>query len=317
MECHAVWALNTDIHKSSSSGGVGYLLAKNIVSNGGVVYGCSGATPSHVRHVRVDSLADLDQLRGSKYVQSDTRLIFRKIKEDVKSGAIVLFVGTPCQCAAVNNLFRKHPDNLYVADLICHGVPSQKMLNDQLLDIVGKNGLGSIRSISFRDSNDYRFRINFNENKEVKSKEYNLWRMPYLREFFTCRSFRPSCYSCPYAGERRTSDLTLGDFWGIKNKEAMPLQSVNGISVVLINSERGKQLFNSVSESLYDEIRPLKEAVEGNTQLRHASRYTLHAKIFQTLYPTVPFRTASFITNIDSKAKAMLRIIKSRTGILR
>lgn len=317
LECHAAWARDTDVHKTSSSGAIGQLLAKHMIEQGGVVYGCSAEEPWHVRHVRVDKAEGLAQLRGSKYVQSDTQKIYRQIKEDIKTGRTVLFTGTPCQVSAVKNLFHTTPDNLFLVDLVCHGVPSQKMLNEQFEQIVGSGRLKSLKSLSFRNNTDFALQFGYPDAATGEERPFSrgVWQLPYYREFFECRSFRPSCYSCPYAGDKRASDITIGDFWGIKNSENLPESSKYGMSAVLVNSEKGQKLFSAISESLHDEQRPLAEAVAGNTQLRHSSRYTARARVFQALYPMLPIGTASLMANADRKFCTLLRIVARKAGI--
>lgn len=317
-ECLAAWAKNAEIHGTSASGGIGQLLAIRIIEEGGVVYGCSAEQPWHVRHVRVEDANKLALLRGSKYVQSDTRGIYSQIKKDINEGRAVLFVGTPCQVSAVRNLFRKTPENLYIVDLICHGVPSQKMLNEQFCSIVGRNGLKSITDLSFRNSTDYIFRFNYSDPKIKNHLRYAapMWKVPYYKEFFECRSFRPSCYSCPYAGSKRTGDLTIGDFWGIKEPEKLDESSSRGVSVILVNNDRGARLVASISSGIHKEKRPLSEAVEGNTQLRHASPVTRRGRAFQALYPIVSLKAASFIANADRKFKSLLRLLARKSGII-
>jgi coenzyme F420-reducing hydrogenase beta subunit len=65
---------------------------------------------------------------SSKYVQSDTNNSFKLAKLDLENGKTVLFSGTPCQIAGLKSFLRKEYENLYTIDLICHGTPSQLIL---------------------------------------------------------------------------------------------------------------------------------------------------------------------------------------------
>lgn len=303
--CYAAWAKNENIHLASSSGGLGYLLAEAIIDRGGIVYGCAAENPLHISHIRVDEKSALSRLQGSKYVQSETRGIYKQLKADIRNGKDVLFIGTPCQVSAVNNLFKKSPDNLYIVDLICHGVPSQKMLNAQIAGISDEKP----ESISLRNGNDFRLKLTYSDSREFSKP---VWSIPYYRMFLAGYSYRPSCYKCPYAGAKRVGDITIGDFWGIKNPEALPNESLNGISAVLVSTAKGQRLLDTIKPRLDIQKRPVKEAVDGNDQLQHPVKYTFRAKLFRTLYPTLPLRVAATLCVADKKFVTMLRIIAKK-----
>lgn len=303
--CFAAWANDETVHKTSSSGGLGYILSKSVIDRGGIVYGCSAESPMHIRHIRVDNDSKLALLQGSKYVQSDTRGIYKAIKEDIRKGKEVLIIGTPCQVAAVRNLFRKYPENLYTVDLICHGVPSQKMLNEQIRTI----NRGEPQTISFRNGNDFCLRLRYAGKEDFNG---SVWSVPYYKAFFKGYSYRPSCYSCPYAGSKRIGDITVGDFWGIKNQQNLPEISRNGISVVLVSTDKGQSLLDTVRPSLAIQTRPIEEAVSGNDQLQHPVKNSFRAKFFRTLYPALPLRSAVLICVLDQKFITFLKIAKRK-----
>lgn len=309
-QCYAAWAKDNEIHNTSSSGGMGYLLGKAILERGGVVYGCSGESPLHVRHIRVDNVSHLKQLQGSKYVQSDTRGIYKSLKNDVKSGKDVLFIGTPCQVSAVNKLYSKKPDNIYTVDLICHGVPSQQMLNDQLNEISKKYDGQIPAKISFRDGSEYRFEITYPNNRIYCN---TVWHEPYYRAFMSGLSLRPSCHKCPYAKQKRTGDLTIGDFWGIKNAGELPVQT--GVSMVFASSSKGSALLKSIDSDLEMMQKPIEEAVNGNDQLRHPVKNSFHAKLFGKLYPLVSIRMATSICVADRRFVTLCKIIMHKAKI--
>ena len=156
----------------------------------------------------------LGKLQGSKYVQSNVCGLFKDVKNDLKSGKPVLFIGTPCQVAGLKNYIKHIPEHLYLVDLICHGVPSKKMLHDHIKHVAkGQN----VQYISFRKGTDYRLSV----KADKFSYEVSLWETPYkdlyLKGFFEGMISRPSCYQCLFACPSRVSDVTIGDFWGLKN----------------------------------------------------------------------------------------------------
>lgn len=131
-DCYAATVKDDDELASCASGGIATELSRYVICKGGVVYGCTGKDIRNVRHIRIDKSEELDLLKGSKYVQSFIGGIYNNVKRDLHSGRLTLFVGTPCQVAGLLSFLRKDYSNLITADLVCHGTPSQKMLNDNI-----------------------------------------------------------------------------------------------------------------------------------------------------------------------------------------
>lgn len=278
---------------SSSSGGAAFVMSSHILEKGGVVYGCcsEGVT---VRHIRVSHPSELGKLQGSKYVQSDVRGIFRQVKHDLVSGTPVLFIGTPCQVAGLKNFVRTVPDHLYLVDLICHGVPSQQMLQDHIDSIIGGH---QIDHIAFRKGNDILLSLS---GKDFEY-EVNVWNEPYkdmyIRGFIDGLTYRPGCYACPFAKAERCSDITIGDFWGFKG--ATEIEKKNGLSVIIPSTEKGMAILKEVSDSIYMEESSVTDAVNGNTQLRKPTHKGIRGHIFNLLYPRLSFRhTMSIIKKV-------------------
>lgn len=132
QSCYAATLKSDADLYASASGGAATAFMRTVISDGGVVYGCTGEDVYNVHHVRIDSLSDIDRLRGSKYVQSQIGDAYIKVKKDLKEEKPVLFIGTPCQIAGLQAFLRKDYTNLITVDLVCHGVPSQKMLNENI-----------------------------------------------------------------------------------------------------------------------------------------------------------------------------------------
>lgn len=155
--CYAAWAKSDEEYRSSTSGGVASVLSRYILRRGGVVYGCTILPGVEVKHVRIDKEEDLQLLKGSKYVQSNIIKALPQLRKDVQEHMLVLFVGTPCQVAAVRNMFPKgYSDNLYLVDIICHGVPSLKMLR---LHTKRKAGVTNDAMVSFRNDGEFALQI--------------------------------------------------------------------------------------------------------------------------------------------------------------
>ena len=303
LTAFAAWSKDSRQHLASSSGGVAHVLSATIIKAGGVVYGCT-SEGMHIRHIRVENLAELTKLQGSKYVQSDVCGLYKQVKADLKKDRPVLFIGTSCQVAGLKKYIKDVPDNLYLVDLICHGVPSQQMLHEHIAYVTSKQ---KIRQISFRKGNDIVISLAGNNF----SYDANVWEDPYkdlyIKGFVDCLIYRPSCYQCHFAQPNRVSDITIGDFWGLRNAEKLPSESKNGISVLLPVSNKGMELLSATKPSLYIVERSVDEAVRGNTQLRYPSIQGRRSRLFGLLYPTFPFDIAMNLAVADHKATRKIK----------
>lgn len=296
QKAYAAWNKNREEHLTSSSGGAAYVLSSYILSRNGVVYGCA-ANGMDIRHIRVDKVSDLYRLQGSKYVQSDVRGIFRQVKDDLKANRPVLFIGTPCQVAGLKNYIGRTSEILYLVDLICHGVPSQKMLRDHVSHVAKGT---EIRQILFRKGNVFVMSLMGDNFTYSARKTFD---NKYLKAFLKGIIYRPSCYQCLFAKNMRCSDITIGDFWGLQDAQKLPPERHNGISVLLPMTDKGISLIQECENSFTIYERSVDEAVKGNTQLRHPMQKTTICQIFNLLYSFVPFDTAVSIVTIGGDIK--------------
>jgi len=179
----------------------------------------------------------------------------------------VLFIGTPCQVAGLNMFLRADYKNLYTVDLICHGVPSQKILFDSINE---KQNYTSIADrISFRNNIEYVLNV-FQNNKILFSDD--LGKNGYMKEFMRGTIYRENCYSCSYARNERISDLTIGDFWGLSEDSKLFNKKNEGVSVLLPITNKGYELIEILRRNGIIEERPLSEALNGNAQLNHPTK---------------------------------------------
>lgn len=270
----------------SASGGLFAALATSIINQGGVVFGAAYDYQKNrviVKHIAVKSIEELYRLQGSKYVQSDMGDIYLQVKHVLNSGVKVLFSGTPCQVGALKKFLRKEYENLYTIDIICHGIPSQKIFNDYIHCLESKNNI-TIKNFSFRDKSkawqDYYLLYDGKLGNERKYKNKEIWwkHSSYFYYFIKCYIYRINCYSCKYACEKRIGDITLGDYWGIEKQHKELFRDkkwinywYKGISCVLVNSYRGHELFYVTMPNLdIVESTPAK-IISGNGQLKHPS----------------------------------------------
>lgn len=295
----AAWSKDEEDYVTSTSGGAASVVSQYVISKGGVVYGCSVQPNIQIAHIRVDNLEALHLLKGSKYVQSQINGIIPQLRKDVKDGLPVLFIGTPCQVAAIKQLYKIIPDNLYLVDIICHGTPSNKFLKDYIQKDL-KIDAARVTNVKFRLPDAYSLCVF--ENDKLLYKSNNLWTHRYedlyMDTFIDGCTSRYSCNTCHYAKPERISDITIGDFWGLGNEvsdKEIP-EHKNGVSCVLPITEKGMQLVEAIRHNLNIYERPVTEAINGNDQLRAPKAENDEIKRFRTLCHTFSIRRSYQIT---------------------
>ncbi len=251
---YAAQMKDSDELRKSASGGMFYQAAKAVLSNGGIVYGAAFQNDLTVEHIRIDQTEDLHRLQGSKYVQSHIGDTFNQAKKDLEQGLSVLFSGTPCQIAGLYAVLGKNYDNLYTIDIICHGVPSQKLLRKSI-ELDEHKQKSKMVGYEFRNKEKRGWDCNYKKTYANGTESYGSGKQDvYYKAFLNGETYRECCYQCKYASMNRLGDITLGDFWGIE-KELPQFPTYNGVSCVLVNSEKGEKLFNFLkNELLYKEV---------------------------------------------------------------
>lgn len=279
----AAWK-NKDIIKSAS-GGMFAAFASYIIQQKGVVFGCvleniNGKQTPIIKSAH--SLKDLQSMFGSKYVQANTLNTYTEAKELLLKNIQVLYSGTPCQIAGLKSFLKKDYSNLITIDLICHGTPNAKMFQAYLTHTEEKEKI-SIKGFTFRDKSkgwgSYYYKYYFLDTKQqLNSKVKKYTSSIYYRLFLASAIFRDSCYYCPYATQKRVSDITIGDFWGIEKeypelitKKSGIFNIADGISCILINSEKGKLIWNSIESTTINTSIEINKILKYNHQLVNPS----------------------------------------------
>lgn len=293
LASYVATATDSNEAKSSTSAGMASVLARHIIEDGGVAYGSCGWDCRHVHHIRISSLEEVEKLKGSKYVQSAIEDSFRQLKKDLDSGLMVLFVGTPCQVAGLYGYLRKKYENLYTADLICHGVPSQKILTDALHDYLPKADLSDVK-VAFRKKEKgkslYGLFVSGNDGKQLYRSVFP--NNEYIVGFLYGLYYRESCYQCHYTRPERVSDITLGDYWDREKKVALQNAS-NGLSMLIVNTEHGRALVDSIEAHINKTEGDYKDFVKRNGQLHHPIKKNANYDSFAIEYPLKGFFDAA------------------------
>lgn len=270
-EMPEVWAAKSPsqaLRMESSSGGVFTLLAEEIIRRGGVVYGAAWNEAFNVAHCRVEKSTEIARLRGSKYQQSDLNGCFAQVKADLKAGREVLFSGTPCQVAGLNN-FLGHPSKqLLCVDVVCHGAPAPAVWQAYLKSI---NPSGEeITRVNMRNKRSgwQRSRFRIESSRRVVLDELSS-RNRYMQGFLQDLFLRPSCHRCPTKGSRAQSDITLGDYWGI-HRQHPDFADYVGVSLVLVNTPKGGGFFDALD--LLRHPSTLEQALQRNPGICHSAK---------------------------------------------
>ena len=232
---------------TSRSGAAFIAISDWVLDNGGVVYGAGYTDHFRVVHKRATTKEARNEFKGSKYVQSDMNDVFRQVKADLKAGLKVLFSGTPCQVAGLASFVgKKLRENLYLVDIVCHGVPAPNIWRDYLAYVEKKYNDTAI-AVDFRDKTE----LGWAAHKESFTFSYRkVYRNTYTDLFYDHLILRPSCEICHYTNLQRPSDITIADFWGWETTDKNINQDDKGVSLVFCNTSKGVNIFSAILKTL-------------------------------------------------------------------
>ena len=247
IKCYAAKAKDKKTLQTSSSGGVFYYLAREIITNKGIVYGAA-ILNLKVEHIRINKVEDIRKIQGSKYTQSNVKSIFNDVKKDLEENKVVLFSGTPCQILALRTYLGKKYSKLYTVSVICHGVINDDILKKRVNEIE-KNFETQIEEVNFRSKvNGWDIASIEYKTKRI-NKAYKFADDPMMSLFVDNYILRESCYDCPAKGKNNVADIILGDFWGIFNVKS-EFFTHTGVSAVILNTNIGNKLFDRIEDNL-------------------------------------------------------------------
>ena len=271
-KCYSAWSREGKVRDMSTSGGIFYEIARHILEIGGVVIGARYAEDyKSAYHVMGSDMQSLMPLVGSKYVQSDTQGIYKLVFEQLLQNKIILFSGTPCQCAAMYTFLqgRVNTDNLYMLDFVCNSIYSPFVYKKWLEELEEQEESTLVRnrakSKKYGWVNRYS-EIEFENGKKLylsdrKGENLYIAGIQYYNLYQ-----RKSCYNCKFREEKhRAADFTVGDFWGIKKQSQYDM--FKGISFLMVNSEKGEKLINKISQRLYIKKYELETIKNGNPRM--------------------------------------------------
>ena len=275
LEAYAATGKNEAIVEKSSSGGAFVLCAQYVIEKlNGYVCGAVLEDGLNLKHKIVNTMKDVQKMQGSKYIQSDIGNCFEAIVNLLKAGEYVLFSGTPCQVAGLRKIVKKGEKHLFTLDLICHGVPSAYAFSDYMKKMYGEE---EYVNFTFRQRNKYLltsfsysyFHKNKNKKKNIQKKEghqklIEAFEDPFYQSFIEGNNYRESCYTCRYAQAKRCGDITIGD---CANSNAYKSLLGRSLSSIVVNTEQGSELWNSVKEQFEYVAADYEKEVKLNKQL--------------------------------------------------
>ncbi len=285
QKVYACWINDKYSRKYSTSGGISYALSRKIIDEGGVFCGVVYQYQS-AEHQICNEINELYRFQGSKYVHSDVKNVYVEIENLLKAGKKVLFSGTPCQVAGLRAYLRKSYQTLFCIDILCHGVPSRKILRDRIQHIEATANGKEVKDIRFRDKNPDQHttyvKYTFSDDSFVKMPVQH---DAYFRCFVTNYSLRENCFNCQYSCIRRVGDITLADFWGYAPKRFKFHSYRKGTSLVIVNTNQGELLFQKLKKHItIDDTNTMEQAVVGNHNLKSPQPIPVEFDTFWTRY---------------------------------
>lgn len=287
IKCFAGWRNDEYKRRDSSSGGIAALLYEKFLDAGYVCYGVKYNLTKGAYYTLITSTEDIDQIKGSKYVQADVGEVFKEIGRKLKENKKILFIGTPCQVAGLENLisvkYKKFRKNITLIDFLCHGTVPGKYLLNEIHNIENKKKF-CVDGISFRSNIpkiNYYFSLYYN-NKLRYSRKAEL--QPYFYGFLHSTFCRESCVECLYKCEKRVGDVTLGDFIGLGGMDPIKIPYGINPSLVFINSKQGEKAIKLIQDESVLIERKAAEAISGGPSFKQKNVDSNMRRRFRKLY---------------------------------
>lgn len=312
---YSCYSKNKEERIKSTSGGIFPPLAKYFLENNGLVCGCIWNDKMKPIHILTDDNAKIEKMRGSKYLQSDLKKVVKEIKKQIDK-KMILFTGTPCQIAAIKLYIGEHK-NLYTCGLICEGVPSYKVWR-KYVDVLEKKEKSKMINASFRnkevgwDSPVARYDFENGKTKKTLSFNFDTYVIGFLQGLY----YRNSCSNCQYKGNGHNSDILIGDLWGA-DKDLLEETDYKGISAVILNSDKGKKLFEQVKDNFKFKNIETEKVIKYNKLLMQPIEKNPNRKNFYDKLDTMEIIENIEKNTVGNKYKRMAKEILYKTKIFR
>lgn len=326
-EAYAAFLSDDNLIKDSSSGGIFKALSDYILKNDGFVVGVRYDENVIPFYDISNDENIVNKFRGSKYALPNINDIYKKTKEKLELGVPVLFTGSSCVIAGLKTFLNKKYNNLYLMDFICHGYVSQKVYNDYKKYLEEKYHK-RIVNISFKNKRNgwknHAFVVTFAYGEEFVE---NCSDNEYFKCFVQDKLQKRSCYNCEFYLDNKPSDITICDFWGIDTVHPDMFNNDKGVSGVILNTQVGKELFDSISGKLVIKKVSIEDIFNNNLNARIVLKedrfkfydYQKNPPIdfmlnsFSDIKPKIRYKNVSISRQIVRKVfpKSIRRIIKN------
>jgi acetyltransferase-like isoleucine patch superfamily enzyme/coenzyme F420-reducing hydrogenase beta subunit len=269
---YASYSKNHEVRVDSTSGGIFSELAFKMFDQNGYIGGAVYNDDNSVSHILTNDRNKLSEIRSSKYIFSLTDELFPEVRKQLKAGNKVLVCGTPCQISGLYTFLKKDYENLITCDFICKSVNSTKVFQ-KYIEWLENKYQAKAKKIKAKDKTTgwHRFsmRVDFENGKSYVADRHNdPFFVGYLEtELFTMEA----CFTCEWRGFPRPADITLADFWGIENVDISMDQDL-GTSLIMINSDKGKEYYESLGDTIVSKEFSLKDAEPGNPAIYDTPR---------------------------------------------
>lgn len=317
---YSAWSSDEKERETSASGGIAAEIYKKAISEGCDIAGAVQQDDFRVvMQLSSDEKAIL-KFKNSKYVFSEAWHVYQEIKQSLKADKNVVFIGLPCQVAALRKIFRKNEKILFV-EVVCHGTAPFSYLKQHIEHIEHTKNEKAIR-MSFRDPDTYTYTYTFTlYNKDGKRFYAEVPRKTdtYQYAYHSTISYRENCYHCHFAREQRIADITLSDYKGLGRMAPCSYGETN-VSCILVNTEKGKKFIKEMIQEkrIYADERPVREPIEGDPQLRQPSLKGAARMDFERLIKVNDFETTmQIVMKRDKRRKKIHKICHFPIDILR
>lgn len=259
--CGMAYALDGETKEQGSSGGMFGVLARAVIAQGGIVYGAALDRELKLKTTGAETVDQLLPLYKSKYLLCDTNGKFCEIEAQLKKGRAVMYCSSPCQISALKSYLKADYENLITVDFVCHGVGSQSLFDGSVAYFERKNKI-KIDNMVFRckrsDASSHQYTYTYSKNGRTVTDWDLYFSFPYYNAYCKQLVYRNECYQCKYATHERTGDITVGDFHTVKKYDST-VDRFAGVSMILVNTEKGKRIFDSVEKDIF--FKPMDKEV--------------------------------------------------------
>jgi len=254
---YAVKHRSIEVLEKSTSGGLFTALAEHVISDKGTVYGAAANNDLTPNHIRINTLEDIALCRGAKYAESDLRDTFSNVAQDLNNGMEVLFSGTPCQNAGLKVVLQQlniNMESLLMVDFVCFGVASTELFREYINFSEEKNGNKIVRYENRSKDFGWGKHVEKAFYADGSSDNNSIFVKSWRDICFNGLALRPSCLKCKYSQTARVSDITMGDFWGVRDAHR-DFYDKRGISLALVNTEKGVECFKAINGTSVESVR--------------------------------------------------------------